>query len=309
MKKIIGFTAFFFSASLISLPAQDFAGVKILNGAGIYCRVIGRGEPLVVVHGGPGLAHDYLFKPFSRLAGDYRLIFHDQRGCGLSDEFRAGEKVSVDDLVDDLEALRNEFGLQRFNLAGQSWGAIIAVLYAVRRPGQVKTLMLLEPAPGSSDALPEFQKKIMARRSQEEKDEYASLSRNPALASDPGLYKTWMNLGFKPYYFDPKKQDPDKLGYMDAARVRKHFASAAMFGPYLGNFSLFEAMKSIVCPVLIIHGADEVVPTSSIEKMKVSMPQAELHIIKECGHFVHVEKPDEYFGLIRSFLKAGAKRP
>jgi len=292
--------------TLAALPAfaQDVSGVRQVNGTGIYCRVIGQGEPLVVVHGGPGLAHDYLFTPFSRLAADYRLVFYDQRGSGRSDAFKPGEKVTVEDLVDDLEALRQALGLESFNLVGQSWGAIIAIRYTARHPRHVRRLLLLEPAPGSSDALPEFQRRMAARRSQQDKDELLALSANPALRTDPALFKTWMNLSFKSYYFDAGKQDLEKLAYMDAERIQKFFASSTMFGPYIATFSLYDTMAGITCPVLIVHGADDVVPTASVERMKAAMPKAELHVIGECGHFVHVEKPNEYFRLIRTFLGA-----
>jgi|GEM_PF-6238250 len=68
MRRFIALGIWVLSAGLASLPAQEFAGVRQISGRGIYCRATGTGNPLVVVHGGPGLAHDYLFAPFSRLA-------------------------------------------------------------------------------------------------------------------------------------------------------------------------------------------------------------------------------------------------
>lgn len=289
-------------SAAVVVSAQDFSGLKQVNGTGLYCRVIGRGEPLVVVHGGPGMAHDYLYKPFSQLASEYRLIFYDQRGNGLSDAFTPGATVTVDDLVEDLEALRKVFGLDRINLAGQSWGAIIAITYAARYPAQVKKLLLLEPAPGSSAALPVFARNISGRLSAQDKEALAALDTNPAMRSDPEVYKRAMNIRFKAYYYDPARQDLGKLDYMDAAHVKKWAQSSAMFGAYLSNFDLYDTMKAITGPVLIVKGADDVIPNDSIERMKVPMPQAELHLLEECGHFAHVEKPAEYFGLIRAFL-------
>ena len=302
MKKQIGFVVLLLILSFIQVNAQDFAGIKQINGTGMYCKVIGKGEPMIIVHGGPGMAHNYLLKPFSQLADNNKLIFYDQRGNGLSDEFKKGEKVTVDDLVEDLECLRKEFGIEKMQLVGQSWGAIIAINYSAKYPQNVKKLFLLEPAPGSSEYLPEFVKRISERLNQTEKEERAALTNNPSIRIDPVLYKKLSNLQFKAYYFDTKRQDLNKMDYMDSARVKKMFASSAMFGSYIGNFNLYEKMKSITSPTLIIHGDYDVIPTESIEKMKLSIPQAEMHIIKECGHFVHVEKEKEYFDLIRAFL-------
>lgn len=302
MKKLIVLGILALSAGLASLPAQDFAGLKQVNGRGTYCRVIGSGEPLVIVHGGPGMAHDYLFKPFSRLAKKHRLVFYDQMGNGLSDGFRENEKAGVDGLVEELEGVRQAFGLGAIDLAGQSWGAVIAVRYAAKYPQNVKKLLLLEPAPGSSEYLPAFQKAILDRLSPEDRQQLAALSQEPALKSDPALFLKWMNLRFKAYYFDPARQDLDKLAYFDAARVKKFFASSAMFGPYLMDFDLYGLMKGIACPVLIVHGDHDPIPTAAVERTAQSLPDAELRIVKDCGHFVHVEKPEEYFSAIEEFL-------
>ena len=302
MRKFIALGIWVLSAGLASLPAQEFAGVRQINGRGIYCRATGTGNPLVVVHGGPGLAHDYLFAPFSRLAKKRRLVFYDQMGSGRSDGFRQNDKVGMDELVEELEGVRKDFGLERFDLAGQSWGAIVAIHYAVRYPQHVKRLLLLEPAPGSIEYLPAFQKTIMDRLSPEDKEALAGYARDPGLTSDPVLCRKWMNLRFKAYYFDPARQDMGKLDYFDGERVKKFFASSAMFGPYLMNFDLYEAMKGVACPVLIVHGEHDPIPTAAVERMALSLKNAELKIVRKSGHFVHVEKADEYFSAIEAFL-------
>jgi proline iminopeptidase len=303
MRKFIVLGIWVLSACLASLPAQDFSGVKRINGRGIFCRATGTGEPLVIVHGGPGLAHDYLFQPFSRLVGKYRLVFYDQMGCGRSEAFRQDDKIGMDDLVEELEGVRKELGLGSVNLAGQSWGALVAINYALKYPRAVKKLLLLEPAPGSSEYLPAFQKTIMDRLGPEGKEALASYGRDPGLTSDPDLFRKWMNLRFKAYYFAPGKQDMNKLDYFDGERVKKFFASSAMFGPYLMSFALYEAMKGIACPVLIVHGEHDPIPSAAVERMALALKNAELKIVSESGHFAHVEKPEEYFAAIRAFLE------
>lgn len=84
--------------------------------------------------------------------------------------------------------------------------------------------------------------------------------------------------------------------------VRKFFASSAMFGPYLMSFDLYDRAKAIACPTLLIHGDHDVIPTAAIERLGKAIPDSELHVIKDCGHFVHLERPEVYRGLIRTFL-------
>lgn len=286
----------------VSLYAQSFEGIKNINGADIFCRTAGNGTPIVLVHGGPGLAHNYLYEHFSPLEKKFQLIYYDQRGCGLSQLFKENENISVDLMVEDLEGIRKEFGLEKMNLAGQSWGAVIALNYLFKYPEKVNTLVLLEPAPGSSEFLPIFQKNLQSRLSKQALARMTELGAKPLLRSDPVLFREFMGLRMKKYYFDTTKFSGRQFAYFDSNKVKMFFASSAKFSPYLANYNLFERMKEIKLPVLIIAGDYDPIPNESVYRMKELIPGCELHIIKDCGHFVHIEKPDEYFGLIENFL-------
>ena len=205
-------------------------------------------------------------------------------------------------MVDDLEGIRKVFKIEKMNLAGQSWGAIISINYLVNYPDNVKKLLLLEPAPGSTAYIMDFQKTIMERLSQKDKGRIVQLSQDPGLRNDSILFQEFMNIRFKAYSMDSLFIQKMHINYFDSLRVKKFFASSAAFAPYLMKFDLYEKMKSIGCPTLIIHGEFDPIPTASIERMAEAIKPAELHIIKGSGHFVHIEKPDEYFGLIRTFL-------
>lgn len=283
-------------------PTLAFEGLKKINDTEIFCKVIGRGEPLVIVHGGPGLAHDYLYEPFKQLADKYQLIFYDQRGCGRSAEIQAEDSVTVADLVEDLEGVRQAFKINTMNLVGQSWGAIISINYLSQYPYQVKRLLLLEPAPGSTAYLADFQKTLTQRLSQSDKERLASLAQNPRLKSDPIIFQEFMNTRFKAYSLDTLVIKKMHTNYFDSLRVKKFFASSAAFSPYLMQFDLYDMMKKIDCSTLIIHGEFDPIPTAAIERMAASIKHSELHIIKGSGHFVHIEQPEVYFDLIRAFL-------
>ena len=274
-----------------------------VNNTEIFTKILGNGEPIVIVHGGPGLAHDYLYEPFKQLADKYKLIFYDQRGCGRSDGFKENEKVTMEMLVEDLEGIRKEFGIRRMNLVGQSWGAVIALNYIFKYSSNVKTLLLLEPSPGSSEYLPQIQQTISNRLTQPDKERLIQISQNPELRRSPGLFKEFMGIRTKTYFYDSTFLKQRHFDYFDSNSVKKFFSSSAMFGPYLMNFNLYGIMTTIKCPVLIIHGDTDIIPTASIEKMSRAIKNSELHIVKNCGHFVHIEKPDLYFNTIRAFLE------
>ncbi len=295
---------FLIPSLVYSQPTEipEFNGLKNINGTQIYFNIIGKGDPLVIVHGGPGLAHNYLYEPFKQLADSYTLIFYDQRGCGNSSAINPDDSVKMNTLVEDLEQIRKEFRIEKLNLIGQSWGALISIEYCYKYPENVKQLLLLEPGPGSSEYLGEFQQTIMNRLSDKDKNRIIEISQNPELRYNPVLFNEFMNLRYKGYSLDSLYVEKMHMNYFDSSKVVKFFSSSATFAPYLMSFNLYEKMKKIDLPVLIIHGEYDPIPNSAIERMSESFSNAELHIIKGSGHFVHIEKPEEYFSIVRLFL-------
>ena len=266
--------------SICSYAQPSFEGEKklLINGTEIFINIIGQGEPLLIVHGGPGLAHDYLFEPFKQLADKYKLIFYDQRGCGRSAEFKNDETISMEILVEDLEELRKELKIDKLNLVGQSWGAIIALNYSFKYGQNVKKLLLLEPAPGSSEYLPLIQKTIFERLSAADKEKFIRISQSPNVKTNPEVFKEFMAIRTNTYFFDTTFAKLRHFDYFDSMRVTKFFASSAMFFSYLMNYNLYGNLKNIKCPTLIIHGEYDVIPTSAIEKMNSEIRGCETHI-------------------------------
>src|SRR5690606_25598618 len=107
-----------------------------VRGVEIFERRIGAGPEVVVLHGGPGAHHDYLLPGVDALATGRTLVYYDQRGGGRSPVGR-DVPVGAREQVHDLEALRDVWGMPRLHLLGYSWGALLAMLYAVAHPDRV----------------------------------------------------------------------------------------------------------------------------------------------------------------------------
>ncbi len=117
--------------------------------ARLYAREIGRGEPIVILHGGPDFDHEYLLPEMDRLADSFRLIYYDQRGRGRSFSGRPADEVDLAGELDDLDAIRASFGFEKIALLGHSWGSLLAMEYATRQPHRVSHLILMNTAPAS----------------------------------------------------------------------------------------------------------------------------------------------------------------
>ena len=105
-----------------------------MGSASLYSREIGQGQPIIVLHGGPDFDHGYLLPDLDRLADAFRLIYYDQRGRGRSADHVRPEDVTLASDVDDLDKVRQHFRLDSPALLGHSWGAVLALEYALRHP-------------------------------------------------------------------------------------------------------------------------------------------------------------------------------
>lgn len=117
--------------------------MEVSGGHTIYIEQSGceDGEPVVILHGGPGGG----CSPGMRRYFDperYRVILFDQRGCGRSTPYASVEKNTTWDLVQDIETIRESLGIAKWTVFGGSWGATLALIYAQAHSIRVNALVL-----------------------------------------------------------------------------------------------------------------------------------------------------------------------
>ena len=115
------------------------------SGVGLSYRIVGKGSPLVVIHDGPGYEKSLMYGGFDNLASDLRVIYYDQRGCGRSEPLSPVTSSTIADNIEDLEALRRYFPLEKFSIAAHGWGAVIALEYARKYQDRIDSIVLLTP--------------------------------------------------------------------------------------------------------------------------------------------------------------------
>ncbi|MCQ9615840.1 alpha/beta fold hydrolase [Paenalcaligenes niemegkensis] len=122
--------------------SQQFL-LRITGGQQLFVRLLGqgRGQPVVIVHGGPGSScHDSLAAPFD--LNRFLLVMIDQRGCGRSRPLGCLRQNTTSWLIDDMESVRRHLQIQRWHVYGGSWGATLALAYAGTYPEVVQSLIL-----------------------------------------------------------------------------------------------------------------------------------------------------------------------
>jgi proline iminopeptidase len=270
----------------------------------LFVREIGHGPAVIVLHGGPGAQHDYLFESFSQLADEFRLVFYDQRGGGRSTvEFP--RRVGWRDHVGDLEALRRELGIRRLVLLGYSWGGLLALLYAADYPQRVQALALLSPAAGWGDYRRRFRKNLTRRsRSKDVERLQAELEASGLETRDPSAYRQRrFDLSVAGYYRDPRDAAGSSRLVVQLQVQRATWASLEGYGPQLRRKT-----EGLQVPALVLHGRYDPIPLEWAEELVGILPQARLVVLENSGHVPYVEEPDRTFAEIRGFLREHADR-
>src|SRR5215212_9512868 len=112
----------------------------------VWYESMGEGTPLLLLHGGPGASSDYL-KPLMALAQDgYQVVRYNQLGSYMSDRPDDPELWQFSRFVEEVEAVRIALGFDSMHLLGQSWGAILALEYALHYQQHLRGLVLASGA-------------------------------------------------------------------------------------------------------------------------------------------------------------------
>ncbi len=276
--------------------------VKVKD-AELYCRSMGEGEPLIVVHGGPGLSQEYLLPHLEKLAKNNFVIFYDQRGCGKSKGIVTPETITMKKFIKDLKKVREAYQLDKVSLLGHNWGGLLALQYALKHPTTVNKLILLNSHPDTSSDREVFLKEWVKRMTPYIK-EFIHIEQTREFAEgNPETYQKYFNLVFRTYFANP--QLVDKLSFLESSKANLDGRKTAKIlrDNFLSHpFDLNKAVHKLKCPTLIIHGDKDPIPLKAAYHLKGSIPRSTLVVLKDCGHFPYIEKPDELFPLLTSFL-------
>jgi len=287
-------------SSQIGFPVRE-ASVLVRKGS-IYYKTVGKGPPLMIVHGGPGMDHRYMYAHLLDLAKNYRLIFYDQRGTGASQCKISEKTVTIEQFVEDMDAVRRHLGLRRINILGHSWGGLLAVHYAVRHPLNVRSLMLVNSSGLTSEAQQDFFKNLDEMRTDVEKDELKSIEDNPAYAMGAlDLHKRRDEIYMRPYFFD--SENIAKMNYeISPLTVKNGHDVRTWIWKYLLNYDIRPQASRIHVPTLILHSDNDVIPLKVAEETNETIPGSEMYVMDDSGHYSFVEQNEEFLKEIRRFL-------
>ena len=279
-------------------------GMRLINGTQLYCKSIGTGVPLVILHGGPGLDHSYLLPQMEKLADTYELIFFDQRGCGKSSIRVDSSAMTLDALVEDIDRIRDAYNLSTMNLMGHSWGGLLAMFYAIKHGDRLNSLILVNSTPPTS-ALRSASFKLMEERTtREDSLAQAALVRTAGFKRrEPAAMQEYFRLLFRGTFRNRLMADELTLTFGPDYGARSKLVQHLAKDPQLQTYNLLGKLETIKCPVLIIGSDYDLSPPESNERIHKHIEGSRYVVMKNCGHFPFIEAPAQFFPAVRDFLE------
>ena len=275
-------------------------------GARIWYRTMGRGEPLVLLHGGPGADHTDFLPYLAPLAKRYRLVLFDQRGCGRSERLADTRRYRLDRMVADLEALRRHLGITRWHVLGHSFGGILAQAYAIRHPTRMTSLILAGTGSSARSVDADF-RHILQRQTKRTRAQLATFERRGIYLPDGGYAPDYAALSARilgPYmYAGAMPKGPaapiatDVLGEMWSRHTEFRITGN------LKGFDFTPRLGRIRAPVLIVAGDLDLVSPATLELTRSSCRNATLVIIGRCAHMMFVDQTRLFNELVGMFLQ------
>lgn len=281
-------------------------GTTAVPGGSVWFKRVGEGAglPLLVVHGGPGLPHDYL-RSLERLADEREVVFWDQLGCGRSRRPSNTQLWTMERSVAEMDAVVHALGLDRFHVFGNSWGGMLAQQYMLDVASDAASLTISN----SIASIPEFSNMVARLKSELDPATQSAIDRHEAAgttysAEYQAAIRTWNET-----YLCRVRPWPRELE--EAFRNMGTDVFETMFGPSdfhivgtIRDWDVFGRLGEITLPTMVLAGRyDECVPEHAWE-MHQRIPGSRFELFESSAHMPFIEEPDKFDSVMRDFLRA-----
>ncbi len=259
----------------------------------LFYRTYGDGFPVIILHGLYGSSDNWVTIG-KKLANNFKVIIPDQRNHGQSFHHPA---MDFDALTQDLKTFVDELELKQFHIIGHSMGGKVATNFMQQYPEFVKKAILVDISPYNtkpSKKIIKFHQLVIGVLKQLDLTTYSSRLelKNDLLAKlfSPEL----VNFLMKDFYLDKNGKFVSKL---NIEAIYNHVDEI------LGEVTINNSV--VKTPVLIVKGGNsEYFKEGDFPNIKTKFQNIQMSIIPNTTHWLHAEKPKEFYELVYSFLKS-----
>lgn len=266
-------------------------------------------SPLVVLHGGPGMLHDYLL-PLAALAGPGRAVIHyDQIGCGRSTHLpdRGPDFWQVPLFVDELDNLLDHLGIAgRYHLLGHSWGGMLGAEHAVRRPPGLRSLVIAN-SPASMQLW--LQEANRLRALLPPSVQATLLAHEAAGTTDTVEYQVAVRVFYDRHLC--RVPWPPEVEASFAGTQADPTVYHTMNGPSefhcigtIRDWSITDRLDRIQVPTLLISGRHDEATAAVVQPFAQHIPDVRWSVYENSSHLPHVEETDAFLEEVDAFIAA-----
>lgn len=286
---------------------REQEGFIPVSGYRVWYRVVGGGAeyentPLLTLHGGPGVPHDYITDMAALASASRRVIFYDQLGCGRSDQPDDTSLWTIERFVKEIGIVRDALGLENVHLWGQSFGGVFALEYALSQPPGLVSLILAS----STSSIPLWVAEANRLREALPPEVQAILLRHEQAGTlDDPEYHQATNVYYDRHVLRIQPIPPHVQRAMDQTGQVYY----TMNGPTefhvtgtIKDWDRTDRLSEIHVPTLITSGRyDESTPLLN-EVLHKGIAGSEWVIFEQSSHMAHVEERDLYLATIKAFI-------
>ncbi len=279
-------------------------------GGRVWFRVVGSGPavPLLTLHGGPGIGHDYL-EPLQALASERPVVFYDQLGCGRSSCANDPSLWRIERFAQEVAAVRATLGLERVHLFGHSWGGWLALEYMSGHPEGVVSLTLAS----TSASVPQHAREIAKLRDALPPATRDTIVRHEAAGNFSGLdYEAALMdvytrhlCRLKPWPLALMRSVGHLMTDATARAVYKTLQGPSEFTitGTLKDWDRSNTLGDITVPALITLGRYDEFSPACADTLHDGIAGSELHCFEHSSHTAHLEETDACRAVLRAFLR------
>lgn len=296
-------------------PEPTTEGEVDFRGHRTWYRVTGELDPdaeqapLVVLHGGPGAAHNYTLM-MANLAGRGRTVVHyDQLGCGGSTHLpdAPADFWTPALFVDELRTVVRELGIdRRFHLLGQSWGGMLGPEVVLADDSGIRSLSIcdspasmrlwLEAANTLRDRLPDDVQATLLRHEEAGTTDSPEYAEAEKVFYDRHVCRVVPNPPEVTDSFAQIEQDPTVYHTMNGPSEFHVVGS-------LKDWSVVDRLDGIRVPTLVVAGAHDEAMPAVWQPFLDRIPDVRSHVFPESSHMPHVEEPEAFLDVVEAFLR------
>ena len=300
----------------MSIAAATTEGTVPFRGHQTWYRVTGdlaastaAGKvPLVVLHGGPGVPHDYTLRIAGLAAGGRAVVHYDQLGCGRSTHLpEAGADFwNVQLFLDELDNLLDGLGIRdSYDVLGQSWGGMLAAEHAVLRPAGLRALVIAN-SPASMELWLAEANRLRAELPADVQD--ALLRNEQAGTTDSQEYLDAEKVFYDRHVCRVVPNPPEVVASFEAL-AQDPTVYHSMNGPSefhvigtMKDWTVIDRLDRVVAPTLLVNGRYDEATPACVQPFADRIPDVRWEVFEESSHLPQVEEEERYLQVVGAFL-------